>query len=98
MTSGVWDCRSNSFTGLHFNYYFTLGVQDCRSYRLTHLHGSSRFTEGVSGRVLCNCSFVINFSILITELETGNCCRGPVLSHLYMSITGCKEVIKKVSF
>ena len=36
-TSGVRDCRSNSFAGLHFRYYSTSGVRDCGVSSFTRL-------------------------------------------------------------
>lgn len=36
-TSGVQDCGSNSFAGLHFRYYSMSGVRDCGVSSFTHL-------------------------------------------------------------
>ena len=43
-------------------------------------------------------NYVFVIVILIAELKNRNCCWGSDLSHLHLSITGCKKIIKKVSF
>ena len=43
-------------------------------------------------------NYVFVIVILIAELKNRNCCRGSDLSHLNLSFTGCKKIIKKVSF